>query len=312
MLFNMKSHSLLLLCVACLLFAVIFVWVSNPYARVIWCAAALFGLAHLAPSILMDVGLNLARDRKRYLQGMALIQCAQKISFLGSSFTKSMAPICISHIELLQQRCQDAVQQAKQAMDTGDSGDRWERKFYAASAAGAAYYALKDYKRAAEYLRTAWELYGSAGSQSEFRGLVDLKTTIHADNLDLLAKIALIGGNLQEARSLFDRSTRTRQQKFLKGCARAYEQNVLGTFALVQGDVKEATDRVLSAATMLPQRLKWYDHRVAVDILCNLKRIRTKRSAEMFDELWKRFEPHFHAIDKQFLLEDEVADAIGE
>jgi tetratricopeptide (TPR) repeat protein len=181
----------------------------------------------------------------------------------------------------------------------------WHAAFRAMSNAGAACFALGQNDLAESYLRKAWDLWISKGDVTDFA------SAYQAGNLDVLAHIRLLAGDLGQAQQLFDRSSTLRTDtEFPWGkSSSAYVKNVRGTMDLARNNVVEAESAILAAANDL-QTVPNYrlppDLDVVVGVLCNLKRLTSEDAKESYARLYRRYKQYFHSVHMRRLKKMRV------
>jgi tetratricopeptide (TPR) repeat protein len=171
----------------------------------------------------------------------------------------------------------------------------WHGAFRAMSNAGAACFALGQNDLAESYLRKAWDLWMSKGDVTDFASVYQ------AANLDVLAHIRLLAGDLGQAQQLFDRSSslRTDTEFHWGKSSSAYVKNVRGTMDLARNNLVEAESAILAAASDLqtvPNYRLPADVDVAVSVLCNLKRLTSDDSKESYARLHRLYKQYFHSV----------------
>jgi hypothetical protein len=131
--------------------------------------------------------------------------------------------------------------------------------------------------------------------------VTDFASVYQAANLDVLAHIRLLAGDLGQAQQLFDRSSslRTDTEFHWGKSSSAYVKNVRGTMDLARNNLVEAESAILAAASDLqtvPNYRLPADVDVAVSVLCNLKRLTSDDSKESYARLHRLYKQYFHSV----------------
>ncbi len=173
---------------------------------------------------------------------------------------------------------------------------------HAFSNAGLAFFHLGDFKTATTCLNKSWQYWGRK------QDLDGYGVEFQARNLELLAQIAIMNDDIEQARQLFERGVKLRaetKQSWNK-TASAYELNSRASIALAHGDLLVA-EKELSAA--VEELLKDYVevstplNVLVLGMLSNLKRLNSSKGDELFKRLFANYGTVLHKGERQTIAQ---------
>lgn len=272
-----RLHSWFVLITGCSIICFLLCWstVNLLAGHHVWLSLLSLALfAGMVPSIMEDAGWYLAQRLRLYDAGRALIFAAHQLDCtvfgLVRGQTHSMNAMRLAQVALLRNRVDEALNWGDKAL-TMSKRDIWFGKFYANCVMGQIHYSTQNWREAAVYLKRAQALFDENINRAQLSMLKDKLRRFDAVNLDLLGRVALLNGEIEDARELFDKSYALRiQLADRKPLAEAFLEHSRGLIAFQEFNIGQAHKSFSKALDLLPNSIcaDYEEQTLAVEI-CN-------------------------------------------
>lgn len=239
----------------------------------VWQALVCLGLfGGIIPSCMEDLGWHLAHRHRLYDAGKALLSFGHLLDHTTFCWvhgaTHSMSAMRLAQVALIRNRLAEALKWATIAVAMSER-DAWVGKFYANCIMGQVEYAMGSSQQARTHLQQAQQLFDENIEETPLATLRDKLRRFDVVNLDLLARVALDGGEKERAKGYFEMSYSLRlvlpDRKPLADC---FREHSLGLLAFHDFEVEQAHQKFESALNLLPNDIcrDYEEQTIAVEI----------------------------------------------